>query len=221
MLGTIPFILVTGDTTSWQSEDKETEWNWTGLAINLVQEKFVPFLNKYGADNTDIGTGWTAVVDSDLKASETCSFQSMDFLSALSHAAQQFECEWHLDYENKILYFGHINITTSELVFEVVNNIDKPTIRENNEGYYNAYIAKGSTRNISQVNDKGENIQVNKRLKLNPEKYPDGYIDRRKSTSEPLVVKELIYDDIYPSLDLYIYNPRARTRYLLDSNTGE
>ena len=221
MLGTIPFILVTGDTTSWQSADKETEWNWTGMAINLVQEKFVPFLNKYGADNTDIGTGWTAVVDSDLKASETCSFQSMDFLSALSHAAQQFECEWHLDYENKILYFGHINITTSELVFEVGNNIDKPTIRENNEGYYNAYIAKGSTRNISQVNNKGENIQVNKRLKLNPEKYPDGYIDRRKSTSEPLVVKELIYDDIYPSLDLYIYNPRARTRYLLDSNTGE
>lgn len=218
MLGTIPFIHVTGDTTSWQSADKETEWNWTGMAINLVQEAFVPFLNKYGADNTDIGTGWTAVVDSDLKASETCSFQSMDFLSALSHAAQQFECEWHLDYENKILYFGHINITTSELVFEVGNNIDKPTIRENNEGYYNAYIAKGSTRNISQVNDKGENIQVNKRLKLNPEKYPDGYIDRRKTNREPLVVKELIYDDIYPSLDLYIYNPRARTRYLLDSN---
>lgn len=221
MLGTIPFIHVTGDTTSWQSADKETEWNWTGMAIDLVQEAFVPFLNKYGADNTDIGTGWTAVVDSDLKGSETCSFQSMDFLSALSHAAQQFECEWHLDYDNKILYFGHINITTSELVFEVGNNIDKPTIRENNEGYYNAYIAKGSTRNISQVNDKGENIQVNKRLKLNPEKYPDGYIDRRKSDKEPLVVKELIYDDIYPSLDLYIYNPRARTRYLLDSNTGE
>ena len=218
MLGTIPFIHVTGDTTSWQSSDKETEWSWTGMAINLVQEAFVPFLNKYGADNTDIGTGWTAVVDSDLKASETCSFQSMDFLSALSHAAQQFECEWHLDYENKILYFGHINITTSELVFEVGNNIDKPTIRENNEGYYNAYIAKGSTRNISQVNDKGENIQVNKRLKLNPKKYPDGYIDRRKTNKEPLVVKELIYDDIYPSLDLYIYNPRARTRYLLDSN---
>ena len=221
MLGTILFILVTGDTTSWQSADKETEWNWTGMAINLVQEVFVPFLNKYGADNPDIGTGWTAVVDSDLKASETCSFQSMDFLSALSHAAQQFECEWHLDYDNKILYFGHINITTSELVFEVGNNIDKPTIRENNEGYYNAYIAKGSTRNISQVNDKGENIQLNKRLTLNPEKYPDGYIDRRKSDKEPLVVKELIYDDIYPSLDLYIYNPRARTRYLLDSNTGE
>ena len=221
MLGTIPFINVTGDTSSWKSADKETEWNWTGMAIDLVQEAFVPFLNKYGADNTDIGTGWTAVVDSDLKASETCSFQSMDFLSALSHAAQQFECEWHLDYENKILYFGYINITTSELVFEVGNNIDKPTIRENNEGYYNAYIAKGSTRNISQVNDKGENIQVNKRLKLNPEKYPDGYIDRRKSDKEPLVVKELIYDDIYPSLDLYIYNPRARTRYLLDSNTGE
>lgn len=221
MLGTIPFIHVTGDTTSWQSADKETEWNWTGMAIDLVQEAFVPFLNKYGADNPDIGTGWTAVVDSDLKGSETCSFQSMDFLSALSHAAQQFECEWHLDYENKILYFGHINITTSELVFEVGNNIDKPTIRENNEGYYNAYIAKGSTRNISQVNDKGENIQLNKRLTLNPEKYPDGYIDRRKSDKEPLVVKELIYDDIYPSLDLYIYNPRARTRYLLDSNTGE
>ena len=221
MLGTIPFILVTGDTTSWQSADKETEWNWTGMAINLIQEVFVPFLNKYGADNTDIGTGWTAVVDSDLKASETCTFQSMDFLSALSHAAQQFECEWHLDYENKIIYFGHINITTSELVFEVGDNVDKPTIRENNEGYYNAYIAKGSTRNISQVNDKGENVQINKRLKLNPEKYPDGYIDRRKSDKEPLVVKELIYDDIYPSLDLYIYNPRARTRFLLDSNTGD
>lgn len=221
MLGTILFILVTGDTTSWQSADKETEWNWTGMAVNAINEVFVPFLNKYGADNADIGTGWTAVVSTDTKASETLTFQSMDFLSALSHAAQQYECEWHLDYENKILYFGHINITTEELVFEVGKNIDKPEVRENNEGYYNAYIAKGSTRNISQVNDKGENIQLNKRLKLDPVKYPDGYIDRRKSAKEPLIVKELIYEDIYPSLDLYIYNPKARTRFLLDSNTGE
>ena len=221
MLGTIPFILVTGDTTSWQSADKETEWSWTGMAVNAINEVFVPFLNKYGADNVDIGTGWTAVVSTDIKASETLTFQSMDFLSALSHAAQQFECEWHLDYENKILYFGHINITTEELVFEVGKNIGNPEVRENNEGYYNAYIAKGSTRNISQVNDKGENIQLNKRLKLDPIKYPDGYIDRRKSAEEPLIVKELIYEDIYPSLDLYIYNPKARTRFLLDSNTGE
>ena len=221
MLGTIPFIHIDGDTSSWKSADKESEWNWTGMAVTLIQEAFVPFLNKFGADNEEIGTDWTAVVDSDLKASETCSFQSMDFLSALTHAAQQFECEWHLDYDNKILYFGHVNIMTEELVFEVGENIDKPTITENKNGFYNAYIAKGSTRNISQVNDKGENIQVNKRLKLNSEKYPDGYIDRRQSPSEPLVVKELIYEDIYPSLDLHIYNPRARTRYLLDSNTGE
>ena len=218
MLGTIPFIHIDGDTSSWKSADKETEWNWAGMAVNLMQEAFVPFLNKFGADNTDIGTGWTAVVDSDLKASETCSFQSMDFMSALTHAAQQFECEWHLDYDNKILYFGHVNIMTEELVFEVGENIDKPTITENKNGFYNAYIAKGSTRNISQVNDKGENIRVNKRLKLNSEKYPDGYIDRRQSPSEPLVVKELIYEDIYPSLDLYVYAPKARTRLLLDED---
>lgn len=221
MLGTIPFILVTGDTTSWQSADKETEWSWTGMAVNAINEVFVPFLNKFGADNADIGTGWTAVVSTDIKASETLTFQSMDFLSALSYAAQQFECEWHLDYENKILYFGHININTEELIFEVGKNVGNPEVRENNEGYYNAYIAKGSTRNISQVNDKGENIQLNKRLKLDPVKYPDGYIDRRKSVKEPLIIKELIYEDIYPSLDLYIYNPKARTRFLLDPNTGK
>ena len=217
-LGNVPFIHIDGDITSFETADKETEWKYTGMAANLVQEKFVPYLNKVGETITDIGTGWSAIVSADITATADCSFSSMDFLSALNHAASQYECEWHLDYENRILYFGTVSIKTTDLTFEVGVNVNNASITQNKDGYYNAFLAKGSTRNISQVNDKGENIQLNKRLTLDPVKYPKGYIDVRENAEEPLLIKELIFEDIYPSMNLYVYNPRARTRNLLDKD---
>lgn len=217
-LGNVPFIHIDGNITSFETADKETEWKYTGMAANLVQEKFVPYLNKVGETITDIGTGWSAIVSADITATADCSFSSMDFLSALNHAASQYECEWHLDYENRILYFGIVSIKTTDLTFEVGVNVNNASITQNKDGYYNAFLAKGSTRNISQVNDKGENIQLNKRLTLDPVKYPKGYIDVRENAEEPLLIKELIFEDIYPSMNLYVYNPRARTRNLLDKD---
>lgn len=223
ILGKLPFFLVTGDTTSWNTADKETEFSYTGLAANMISELFLTFLNKYSSINAQIGNDWVAVIDDNIKGTETCTFQSYDFLSALNSVADKFECEWHLDYNTRTLYFGKIAINKTDMVtdvnylkFEVGVNVGTASIQENRDGYYNAFVVKGSTRNISQKNDKGENIQLNKRLSLDTTKYPQGYIDCRSDKAhEPLLIKELVFDEIFPSMDMYIANPRARERYLL------
>lgn len=216
MLGKIPFILTTGDTTSFQTADKETDWVYTGVASTIIQ-KIVDYINIIGAEIPDIGTGWFAVIDADIIGSKTCTFSAMDVLSAISECCNQWSCEYYLHYETKALYFGKVGIGDA-VTLKVGENIGIPSVSESKEGYYNAFLVKGSTRNISQRSASGENTSVNKRLTLDPVKYPYGYIDKRENTAEPLMVKELIFEEVYPKLDLYVYNPRCRTRYLKDDD---
>lgn len=216
MLGKIPFILTTGDTTSFQTADKETDWVYTGVASTIIQ-KIVDYINIIGAEIPDIGTGWFAVIDADIIGSKTCTFSAMDVLSAISECCNQWSCEYYLHYETKALYFGKVGIGDA-VTLKVGENIGIPSVSESKEGYYNAFLVKGSTRNISQRSASGENTAVNKRLTLDPVKYPYGYIDKRENTAEPLMVKELIFEEVYPKLDLYVYNPRCRTRYLKDDD---
>ena len=216
MLGKIPFILTTGDTTSFQTADKETDWVYTGVASTIIQ-KIVDYINIIGAEIPDIGTGWFAVIDADIIGSKTCTFSAMDVLSAISECCNQWSCEYYLHYETKALYFGKVGIGDA-VTLKVGENIGIPSVSESKEGYYNAFLVKGSMRNISQRSASGENTSVNKRLTLDPVKYPYGYIDKRENTAEPLMVKELIFEEVYPKLDLYVYNPRCRTRYLKDDD---
>ena len=216
MLGKILFILTTGDTTSFQTADKETDWVYTGVASTIIQ-KIVDYINIIGAEIPDIGTGWFAVIDADIIGSKTCTFSAMDVLSAISECCNQWSCEYYLHYETKALYFGKVGIGDA-VTLKVGENIGIPLVSESKEGYYNAFLVKGSMRNISQRSTSGENTSVNKRLTLDPVKYPYGYIDKRENTAEPLMVKELIFEEVYPKLDLYVYNPRCRTRYLKDDD---
>ena len=216
MLGKVPFFLVSGDTHTFQTADKETDWVYTGIATTIIL-RIKDYINVVGETLDDIGTGWVAVVDADIVGSKTCTFTSVDVLSALTECANQFNCEWHLDFANKVLYFGKVAIGNS-VTLKVGDNVGVPTLNESKEGYYNAYLVKGSTRNISQKSASGENTQVNKRLTLDPVKYPYGYIDKRENTQEPLMIKELIFEDVYPHLDLYVYNCRSRVRYLKDDD---
>ncbi|MBO5594419.1 MAG: hypothetical protein J5931_07425, partial [Prevotella sp.] len=216
MLGKIPFIFLTGDTNSFQTADKQTDWVYTGVAGTIIQ-RIVDYINIIGEEIPDIGTGWFAVIDADIIGFKTCTFNAMDVLSAISECCNQWSCEYYLHYETKALYFGKVGIGDA-VTLKVGDNIGIPSVSESKEGYYNAYLVKGSTRNISQRSASGENVSVNKRLTLDPVKYPYGYIDKRENTAEPLMVKELIFEDVYPKLDLYVYNPRCRTRYLKDDD---
>lgn len=169
----------------------------------------------------DVGWGYEIVSPVDA-VTATCSFSSVDILSGLSEVCNKFStpngtAEYLIDWKERKIYFG-VNITLGKQVrLQVGNNIQLPSASSSKEQYYNRFVIKGSTRNIHRKSVDGkENVSTGARLTLNPEKYPNGYIDRAKA-GEPVFTKVIIHDDIYPKLDLYVYDVRERVLDLLDS----
>lgn len=224
-LDRIPFWHITGDTTSWETATKESDWSYTGNA-NTILTRFLEILNKWlpYIDNVvgdEFGKGWTLEMTNNIKSSATCTFSNMSFLGALSECATNFECQYHLDWKHKVLFFGLLSekkdlYQDEPTVLKGGDNVSTPDITETKEKYYNCFRILGSTRNLSQPTNSGYE-QVYKRLTLDETEYPDSIIDIRKNKEdEPKFFKELVFDNIYPKIDLYCYNIRERRLYLLD-----
>ena len=226
-LGKLPFIHKQGDTTTWATTQKKFDWTYTGVPQTLANEvaRYINWLGSvYPAFGLAVGTGWTARCTSDLPANAEFSFSSVDILSGAAEMANVCECEYHFDFEQKIFYFGtvsYLRTGDSEPILKVGHNVGVANVSQSNEGYFNCFVVKGGTRNISQQTPNGDNVQVTERLSLDESKYPDSVIDIRKSDSEPKLFKEILFDDIYPKMELYLYNPRERRCWLIDSDTGE
>ena len=226
-LSKLPFIHKQGDTTSWATTQKKFDWTYTGVPQTLANEmaRYINWLGSvYPAFGAAIGSGWKARCTSDLPANAAFSFNSVDILSGAAEMANVCECEYHFDFVQKIFYFGTVSYlregeTTQTL--KVGHNVGLANISQSKEAYYNCFVVKGGTRNVSQQSPSGDNVQVTERLSLDSTKYPDSIIDIRKSNSEPKLFKELLFDDIYPKMELYLYNPRERRCWLIDSETGE
>lgn len=233
ILGKVPFYI---NTKNSQNEDiRQTNWSFVGSPDNIMG-KVCDFLNK------DIKFGsclWKAVVTNELKNSLNVSFADNDVLSALSSIANAVgdNCEWHIDYDNEIIYLGKIIIGKTPTELNVGKNVGITSLSESKENYYNSFTVFGGTRNITQVNNKGENISSGDiRLQLsidNGSIIVDGKeieytIDRfstmdlrQNKVVEPLFTKVLNFSDVYPSLDTYVYNVRGRKKYVLDSTTNQ
>ena len=226
-LGKMPFIHKQGDTSSWATTIKKFDWTYTGMPATMANEVCV-YLNwlgrVYPAFGAAIGTRWTARVSGNLPPTITFTFNSVDIMSAAAEMANQCQCEYHFDFEQQIFYFGVVEYSRGSggrLELKSGRNVGVPSVSQSKEAFYNCFVVKGGTRNISQQTPSGDNVQVTQRLSLDESKYPDSIIDIRKSSSEPMLVKELLFDDIYPKMELYLYNPRERVCYMLDEETGE
>lgn len=226
-LGKMPFIHKQGDTSSWATTIKKFDWTYTGMPASMANEMCV-YLNwlgsVYPAFGAAIGTRWTARVSGNLPTTVTFTFNSVDIMSAAAEMANQCQCEYHFDFEQQIFYFGVVEYSRSSggrLELKSGRNVGVSSVSKSKESFYNCFVVKGGTRNISQQTPSGDNVQVTQRLSLDESKYPDSIIDIRKSSSEPILVKELQFDNIYPKMELYLYNPRERRCWLLDSDTGE
>ncbi len=223
-LGKIPFIHKQGDTTTWETTIKKFSWTYTGAPATLANEmaRYINWLSSvYPAFAAAIGEGWTARTSDNLSPSETFTFDSVDILSAAAEMANVCECEYHFDYEKKVFHFGDIAYLregSERPVLKSGDNVGVASVSQSKEAFYNCFIVKGGTRNISQQAPSGDNVQVTERLSLDETKYPDSVIDIRGGEDEPKLFKELLFDDIYPKMELYLYNPRERKCYLLDDN---
>lgn len=203
------------------------DWSYVGDIYTLLQY-FCDQMNEvYGFSGAE-EIGFQVIGELNINIANI-SFQTQDILSALTNLANQCECEWHLDWSMRTLYFGRILFHRTGMVPQLIvgGNITTPSVRNSKDGYWNAFEPQGSTRNITRRAASGEYVLANIRLSLRGDDYPDGivYTDGKgniisksdfERRGERAFVKSLIFEDVFPKLDLYVYNVRYRERYLLE-----
>lgn len=243
LLSRTPYFHLDGNTSCedfgqiWSNATKETEWSFYGYAETLVEDA-VSYIKNYlqfqdSALAAEIGaSSWECVVDDFGKKVVEISVGAENIMSVISQAADQCGCEFHFDFRQKILYFGDVaNLLTSEpFVLKSGFNVTHANVTSNSEQYYNRYIVRGGTTNLSQPSYTGGNVKVTKRLTL-PDGYTDSILDLRgnanvpsdirSDANEPALTGQITMDDVYPHLKVYIYNPRERRCYKLDENGNE
>ncbi|SFG57269.1 hypothetical protein SAMN05216383_12082, partial [Prevotella sp. KH2C16] len=228
-LSRVPFLYVENDL-------KQQEWSFEGLTVSALEYVCKAINEAFGI--TDDTQKFTYTLCGTVDGSVNFSVSSNDILSVLSSIAQACKdnnCEWHLSWEHRALYFGQIAINLGEEVpvLKVHDNIQTASVNESKEDYYNCFYPQGSTKNMSRKAQVGTgNVATLARLGLDTTKYPDGCIyvgtDGKVITKERFdasnAIKQtlaLSFDDIFPHLDLYAYNIRKRTRWLKNDTTGE
>jgi len=230
ILSKTPFFIYTRN--SQNVEIKQNVWSFVGIT-SVLSDKIADFLNK---DLMFGECGWKVFFQNVTANTINVSFSDNDFISALTAITNAIgdNCEWHIDYDDEIIYIGKVLIGVTPVVLEVGKNVGVPNISNSKESYYNAFSIFGGTRNITQVNSKGENISSGDiRLQLDEgngtisidgkersysiDKYSTLDL-RADKTKEPLFTKVLDFSQIYPSLNTYVYNVRGRVKYVLDKN---
>lgn len=232
VLSKVPFYLRTKN--SQNEEIKQYIWSFVGT-MQVMAQRIADFLNKeikFG------NSGWVCQYDVTNKNTINVSFSDNDLISALSAITNALDdnVSWHIDYDNEVVYLGKGAFEESDIVLKVGKNVGSPSISNAKENYYNSFAIFGGSRNITQVNNKGENVSASDiRLQLAPSNgvvdidgvsYPytiDEYstIDLRRSTNEQQFTKVLDFSQIFPSLNTYVYNVRGREKYVLDENNDK
>ena len=233
ILSKTPFFIYTRN--SQNVEVKQNVWSFVGIT-SVLSEKIKDFLNK---DLMFGECGWKVIFSNVTANTVNVSFSDNDFISALTAITNAIgdNCEWHIDYDDEIIYIGKVLIGATPVVLEVGKNVGVPSINNSKEGYYNAFSIFGGTRNITQVNSKGENVSSGDiRLQLDEgngtilidgkersysiDKYSTLDL-RADKTKEPLFTKVLDFSQIFPSLNTYVYNVRGRVKYVLDKKNNK
>ena len=230
ILSKTPFFIYTRN--SQNVEVKQNVWSFVGTTYAL-SEKIKDFLNK---DLMFGECGWKVIFSNVTANTVNVSFSDNDFISALTAITKAigYNCEWHIDYDDEIIYIGKVLVGAIPVILEVGKNVGVPNISNSKESYYNAFSIFGGTRNITQVNSKGENVlsgdirlqldEGNGTISINGKERSysiDKYstLDLRvDKINEPLFTKVLDFSQIFPSLNTYVYNVRGRVKYVLDKN---
>ena len=230
ILSKTPFFIYTRN--SQNVEVKQNVWSFVGTT-SALSGKIADFLNK---DLMFGECGWKVIFSNVTANTVNVSFSDNDFISALTAITNAIgdNCEWHIDYDDEFIYIGKVLVGATPVVLEVGKNVGVPNISNSKESYYNAFSIFGGTRNITQVNSKGENVSSGDiRLQLDEGNGTISIDGKERSYSidkystldlrvdkinEPLFTKVLDFSQIFPSLNTYVYNVRGRVKYVFDEN---
>lgn len=231
-LSRVPFLYDTTDAD--KNPIKQQEWSYDGLTTNALEYACKAINEALGITENK----FTYTLCGNVDSAVSFSVSSNDILSVLSSIAQGCKnnpCEWHLSWKHRILYFGQVSINLGENVqiLKAHENIQYPSISESKENYYNCFYPQGSTKNMSRKALVGTgNYATLARIGLDKTIYPDGhiYIDENgKITTKAKfeaskAIKQtlaLSFDDVYPHIDLYVYNVRQVVKKLKNSQTNK
>lgn len=218
----IPVPLYTYESDGLTIKSREMDWDFTGSPADAM------YMVKQAIKN-ETGEDWTIQLSESLPATITISSQSTSIFSNLNNIAEECETEWWTDKKTNTIYLSECKYGTP-IKLIVGENVSVPSVSESKDGYYTRFYAFGSTRNITQEYDSGQatNHIANKRLGLDPTKYPGGFKDIKGHfengvfTSDlmpgEIFIKTLFFDKIFPSSKLTISDVRARLKYRLDNN---
>ena len=231
-LSRVPFLYDTTDAD--KNPIKQQEWSYDGLTTNALEYACKAINEALGITENK----FTYTLCGNVDASVSFSVSANDILSVLSSIAQGCKnnpCEWHLSWKHRTLYFGQVSINLGENVpiLKAHDNIQYPSISESKENYYNCFYPQGSTKNMSRKALVGTgNYATLARIGLDKTIYPDGYIyidENGKITTKAKfeaskAIKQtlaLSFDDVYPHIDLYVYNVRQVVKNLKNSQTNK
>lgn len=118
MLSKVPFFIYTRN--SKNEEIKKYNFPFVGLLTELAFR-----LKKFLNEDVKIGNcGWNVILLGITDVNLNITFSNNDFRSALTQITKAIGngCEWHIDYDNEIIYFGYIAIDYSNQTQVLTNH---------------------------------------------------------------------------------------------------
>ena len=228
-LGRVPYSRASKDTEG--NDINLLDWDYKGYLTTFLSD-LCGFITKTFTDEGITTDKFSYSVLGDIEGNVTISISNNDILSVLNNVCNTLDCEWHIDWEQRRLFVGNVRFDKNEgEMLELTSgvNVGMASVSSQSDTYYNVYLPQGSTRNMAAATSDGSYYATNRRLELDPEKYPDGKIytdgggnvvtkEQFLEAKLPKLVQTLMLDEIYPKIDLYVYDVRNRERYLLDDN---
>lgn len=223
-LGYVPFLFATRDAAD--QPVKKTEYDYIGPLGTLLQD-ICDHINEAFGYSSDGNLKFTILpVGDTIDMMETVSvtFFDDDILSAIQKVCDVTGFEYHLEWPQRLFYFGSVYLGAtvedgSDYELEIGRNIDVPKVTSVGEKQYNRFYVQGGTRNNARATEHG-NIALNTRLLLDENEYPGSIIDMRpvEEQNTPGLTGIITLDDVYPHLELYLYDLHERRKYKTDEN---
>ena len=183
--------------------------------IQTIAEALADCLSDHG----DLGQ-WTADT-SGLSGSVTASinFDGATVKGAAQAIADAFGVDYQFIWSSRTIKFGSFDMNGDTPAYGRLqtgaNGITESvgTLVSATDGgiQYNTFRILGGTRNMSKKTIKGQNVQVTQRLMLDT----NGSI---LGGGSPKIMKDLVFDDIYPKMELWMYDVHERRCWLTDEN---
>ena len=235
-LGYVPFLFGTKDAAG--DDVKKTEYDYIGSLGTLLQTICDYINDAFGYTTQRLQFTIQPAGDTiDMNETVSVKFDNDDVLSAITKVCDVTGYEYHLSWPQRLFYFGSIYLggevgEDTDYELEIGRNIGVPKVTESKEKQYNRFYVQGGSRNNARATEHG-NVSLNTRLTLVGYTHPtdpvhgtpaytyeESIIDTRPSAeqSSPGLTGIITKDDVYPHLELYLYDLHERHKYKTDEN---